>query len=123
MNQRISGLIHLPGCGPVEFNASSVRLLRDPLKEAGKASVEQRFEVPLLRTVSIELQEDLVAYGGSQIEPLAHTRRRRHIVSGYLPSFQARHEAAVETHTERPGDHQQVTVRTAANGRFDALIE
>ena len=60
----------------MDFDASSVCFFREPAEEVAEAAVEQRLEIPLLRAVGVELQEEIVADGWSQIEPLAHPRGR-----------------------------------------------
>jgi hypothetical protein len=55
MNQRIGSLVHLPGCGPVNLDASSLRFFREQAEQVAEAPVEQRLEIPLLRAVGEEL--------------------------------------------------------------------
>jgi hypothetical protein len=55
MNQRIGSLVHLPGRGPVNLDASSLRFFREQAEQVAEAPVEQRLEIPLLRAVGEEL--------------------------------------------------------------------
>ena len=40
MNQRVGSLVHLPGRGPVDLNASSVCFFRQPAEEVAEALSE-----------------------------------------------------------------------------------
>jgi hypothetical protein len=40
MDQRIGGLIHLPGCGPVELDAAPIRFFRKPAEHVAESAEE-----------------------------------------------------------------------------------
>ena len=124
MNQRVDGLVHLPGSGPMDLDASSVCFFREPAKEVARGrrrASGSRFLS--CGAMGVELQEEIVADRGSKIEPMAHSRGRGHVVAGNLAGLQARHQPSAEAQAERPGDHQQVALSAAANGGFDPAIE
>ena len=87
MNQGVGSLVHLPSSGPMDLDASPVCLFRKPAEEIAQALVEKRLEVSLLRTVGVQLQEEIVADHWSEIKPLAHPLGSRHVVTGDFSSF------------------------------------
>ena len=101
MNQRVSGLIHLPGRGPVDLDASSVCLLGDPVNRLARPWLAAA-EVSLRSAVGVELDEDIVADSGSEIEPSAYPRGCRHVVPGNFSGFQARHQPFAEAQPSGP---------------------
>jgi hypothetical protein len=54
MYQTVGSLVHLPGCGPVNLDVSSLRFFRKPAEQVAEAPAEQRLEIPFLRAVCEE---------------------------------------------------------------------
>jgi hypothetical protein len=123
MNQRIGGLVHLPGRSPVYLDTSSASFFREPAEQVAEASVKQRTEISLLRAMGVELQKDIFANGRGQIKPLAYARGRWQIVTGKFARFQARQKSSAESQSERSGNHQQVALPAAANPGFGSAIK
>ena len=107
----------------MDLDASPICFFRKPAKEVAQAPVEQRLEVSLLRAVGIELQEEIVADGWSDIEPSANSRGSRHVVTGDFSGFRPQYQPATEAQAERPGNHEQITLLSSSDGGFDSSIK
>ena len=123
MNEGVGRLVHLPGRGPVDLDASSVRLFMEPEEEVAEPAIEQWLAISIRCAVGIELQEEIVADCWGQIEPPPYPRHCRQVVTGNLPGLQSWHQPAGETQAERPSDHQQVTLLASADRGLDPVIE
>ena len=108
MNQRVGGLVHLPSRSPMDLDASSICFFRKPAEQVAETAVEQRFKISFRRAVSVELQEEIVADGGGQLEPLSYPRWSRHVVASEFSGFQARQQPFAEAQADWPGNHEQV---------------
>ena len=71
----------------MDLKASPVCFFRKPAEEAAQALVEQRLKISLLRAVGVELQEEIVADGWSDIKPSANSRESWHVVTGDFSGF------------------------------------
>src|SRR5580658_1996954 len=119
----VDGGVHLPRGCPVILDAATLSLFCNPAIEVREPLVKERIEIPLDRTVRIQLDEEIVANNRRNIEPLPHSLCRRHVVTGNLTCLDARHKPAAKAHRHRAGNHQEIALMTTACRCFQPMIE
>ena len=107
----------------MQLDAALLGLFGDPVKQVGETAIQQRSQILVCRAMSKELQEEIVADGGSQVEPMAYARGRWQIVAGDFTGLNARPYTVCKAQADRTGNHQEIASAAAADRSFDAMIE
>src|ERR1700744_4137144 len=123
VNDRVDGRVHLPRGCPIILDAATLSLFRDPPIKISETVVEKWIQIPFDSTMRVELYKEIVADDWCYVKPLPHAVGCRHIIARNLTCFYARRKSGAKAHSPGAGNHQKITLATAACRRFHSMIE
>src|SRR5579883_111545 len=121
---RVYRLAHLPRCNVTQLMAEAPALAGKQLVETIQGAVqEKRLIIPLLGSVRIELDENIVSDSRRQTQPAGDPISGWPVLMGDFAGFQPRFQAFAPPDTERPRNHQQVTLLVNTFLNRNAAVE